>query len=431
MCLNPTVPSWIITTQAASLLLTLCDGQNNVDDIAEFCLTSHVGVDRKYVRNFFQSARTRKLFDPPAEADDSSPWETRRLTAMHLHLTDRCNLQCSYCLRNSTPHIPIRHDPEKFLGMLEFIKPFSIPNLRITYAGGEPLTYPGFQEVVEASSAHGYINELLTNGMLITKKRAEFIARNFSKVRISLDGPDRATHAISRGDNFNQVIRGIRRIAEHEVDLTAQVTVTNSNLEAVSDDMRDLLPEKVHIAYTPMLPFGRGAEEQSEFITSDAFLDVSRAAVKNRGDKVKALFSPGIPTFSPCHAGYSNLSIADTGDVYPCHLFHEEKFHFGNIFHDDFESIFFGEKIQDYVKSMDVRNNNPFCAACEMRLLCAGGCKANTLHSTGNHKGRDLYCSFIKRSIVDNMIDSSELGPGGKHSQCDTGAIIAASSRVV
>jgi hypothetical protein len=59
---------------------------------------------------------------------------------------------------------------------------------------------------------------------------------------------------------------------------------------------------------------------------------------------------------------------------------------------------------------MDVRNNNPVCASCELRFLCAGGCKANNLHAAGNYRAPDLYCSYIKNSIIDNIFFSSELG---------------------
>ena len=168
--------------------------------------------------------------------------------------------------------------------MMEYIKSFSVPCLRITYSGGEPLTYPGFQQVVEAATAHGYENQLLTNGILITESRAEFIGKHFTKVRISLDGPDRKSHAATRGDNFNQVLRGIRLMAMQETELTVQITLTKSNQKAAAAKLKELLPEGVRIAYTPMLPFGRAVDKQAEFITDDDFLDVSRTSVRNRGN---------------------------------------------------------------------------------------------------------------------------------------------------
>jgi radical SAM protein with 4Fe4S-binding SPASM domain len=83
-------------------------------------------------------------------------------------------------------------------------------------------------------------------------------------------------------------------------------------------------------------------------------------------------------------------------------------FQLGNVFHDAFEDIFFGEKLREYVRSMDIAHNNSICSGCEMRYLCGGGCKANTLHATGDFRGVDLYCSFIKRSIVESLFDAVE-----------------------
>ena len=411
LCLNPDVPSWIITTEAAVFLLKLADGHRTVDEIADAILAyDDVPIYKEQVLSFFAEAKSKKLFSSPAKTDNVKPWEKRRLMAMHLHLTDRCNLQCNYCLRKSTPYIPLRHEPEQFIKMMEYIKPISIPKLRITYSGGEPLIYPSFKEVVKAATECGYENQLLTNGILITESLAEFIGANFTKVRISLDGIDRKSHAATRGDNFNQVVRGIHLMSTQETEVTVQITLTKSNQNVAVAKLKKMLPDVVRIAYTPMLPFGRAIDKQNEFITDDEFLYVSRDWVRNRNERIRSEYFSGVPIFTPCHAGYSNLSIADSGNVYPCHLFHSEDFYFGNIFHDSLDEIFFGDKVREYVRYMDVRNNNPECASCEMRFLCAGGCKANSLHATGTYRAPDLYCSYIKNSIIDNIFDSSELG---------------------
>jgi len=408
LCLNPGVPSWIITTRAGVLLLKLCDGVRTVRDLATMLQAADVPVDPEAVESFFREAAAAGMFRPARQDNPLHLWDTRRLSAIHLHLTDRCNLQCTYCLRDSSPLVPLRHRPEKFIGMLEYIKPFTAEVLRITFAGGEPLMYPGFSTVVEASTGLGYRNDLLTNGMLVNEARADFIAHHFTKVRISLDGPSALTHAQGRGDNFDKVVRGVRLLADRMDDVTVQVTVGSWNVD-VAQDVRSVVPDNVKVAYTPVLPFGRGKQQAKVFISNEQFLSLSRRVSAASSEPVESMFRPGERNRS-CHAGLANLSIADTGDVYPCHLFHEEQFHFGNIFHDSFEDIFFGPRIRNYVLSMDVEHNNSICSACEVRFLCGGGCKANPLHGTGDHHGVDLYCGFIKASIEDNLFASLGCG---------------------
>jgi radical SAM protein with 4Fe4S-binding SPASM domain len=412
LCLNPGVPAWVVTSPASVLLLRLADGQRSVADITDLLTRNQIPVDPVHVRRFFAEARGQRMFDPPQDRDGgpADAWSTRRLSAMHLHLTDRCNLRCTYCYRNSHPHLPIRHEPSRFVEMLGFIRPFCSDRMVITFCGGEPLTYPGFAEVIRASSRLGFRNVLLTNGTLITDDRADLIRDHFERVQISLDGPDRETHAATRGNNFDAVVRGVRRLVGRGVKVVVQVTATRTNLTAVRA-IKNLFPEGTRITFTPMLPMGRGAGGDDEYLTDDEFLLLSRQVAAEAGPQ-KPRYVAGAAARS-CNAGLSNVSVADTGDVYPCHLFHQSAFHLGNIFHDTFEDIFYGPRLREYVREMDIDHNNSVCRQCEVRYLCGGGCKANALHATGDFHGTDLYCSSIKAGVIDHLFESAGVAGRG------------------
>jgi radical SAM protein with 4Fe4S-binding SPASM domain len=142
---------------------------------------------------------------------------------------------------------------------------------------------------------------------------------------------------------------------------------------------------------------------RGDYITNDEFYQLSRG----KGSSVKHVSGN---RHRGCYAGSGSLSIADNGDVYPCHLFHSSEFRFGNIFHDPFEKIFFGDGVKEYVRSMDVEDNNPTCRTCEVRFLCGGGCHANTLHATGDHHGVDTFCSYLKKTIYDRLFRVATTG---------------------
>jgi radical SAM protein with 4Fe4S-binding SPASM domain len=130
---------------------------------------------------------------------------------------------------------------------------------------------------------------------------------------------------------------------------------------------------------------GRGNQVPDyNYIDNDAFSGLHRGLARVSEGRLASEYVPGYRT-RRCHAGAFNMSIADTGDVYPCHLFHQASFKLGNIFTDTFDDIFDGKRNREYVASMDVEANNSICAACEVRFLCGGGCKANALHSSGDH----------------------------------------------
>lgn len=397
LCLNPQVPSWIITTRPGALLLRMVDGQRTVQQYHDLLAGNGIEAPVSQLAGFFQSATDAKLFAQPRDPG-AGAWKDRKLTALYLHLTNRCNLQCSYCYRESSPHLPVLHDSRRFCDMLEFIAPFASPRMEITFSGGEPLMHPGFKDVAATAKRLGYKNVLLTNGTLITEPLADFIHDHFVRTKISLDGPNEEIHSLTRGKgNFSQVVRSIEKLAARKVRVTVQVTLSKSALPYV-DEIQKVLPESpyVRLIFTPLFPMGRGAEMADDAPSNDDFYQFST------GRSWGAKYHAGV-RYRGCHAGAGSLSIADTGDVYPCHLFHFEPFRMGNIFHDSFEEIFFSERLQDYVRTMDVEHNNPACKACEVRFLCSGGCHGNALYAIGEYRAPDSCCDYLKSTILDNL----------------------------
>jgi radical SAM protein with 4Fe4S-binding SPASM domain len=252
------------------------------------------------------------------------------------------------------------------------------------------------------SSELGYENTLLTNGTLVDKKRAAFLTERFSHITVSLDGPSEAVHTATRGSgNFQNVLNGIGLLAKCGDNVTVKMTVSKSNI-AYAEKLQDSLPENVLAHFTPLLPIGRGAKLETEFIDSDTFLKLRRCLAPPTDENPETAMTPGLRR-RRCHAGLSNISVADTGDVYPCHLFHYEQFRCGNIFSDSFDEIFFSRRMKKYVQYMDVERNNGICRECGIRFLCSGGCKANALHASGDYRGVDLYCSYLEETILEAL----------------------------
>lgn len=404
LCLNPEVPAWFVTNRAGTLLLQLADGSRTIADIHHVLEGFGIKSKIEHVDSFFSAVRDSMLFSEGSE-DNEGEWETRKLSAVHLHLTNRCNLECTYCFRESTPRLPVHLTAEHFVDALRRMLPFSADTMAVTFTGGEPMMFPGFERVVEASTELGYTNILLTNGILITPSRAAFIARHFSDITISLDGPSEDIHAATRGQgNYERVLRGIRRLADEGAKVSVKVTVSPANLP-YCQQVSDVLPDSVPVQFTPLMPMGRGQQAHDDFIDNNAFVGLSRGLERVTDGRLSNLYVPGSRA-RRCHAGAFNVSIADTGDVYPCHLFHMEQFRLGNIFDQPFDEIFFGKKNRAYVETMDVEANNDICRACEVRFMCGGGCKANTLHSVGDYRGVDLYCGYLKTTIVDELFRS-------------------------
>jgi|GEM_PF-5189524 len=404
LCLNPEVPSWLGTRRPGASLLQLADGETSLRQTHELLQQNGVPYSLEEIVQFFQEAVSHRFFDTPRDRAREHLWRDRMLRSIYLHLTNRCNLQCSYCYRESSPYLPVLHEAERFCEMLDYIQQFASPDLHITFSGGEPLTYPGFQEVAAHAHGLGFTASLLTNATLVTEKRAAFIAENFQLAKVSLDGPTDEIHSQTRGKgNFHKVVRGIERLVATGMKVLVQVTLAKSNLP-YAQEIRKALPDapNLSLAYTPLLPMGRGVGNDADYLGHEIFHRFSRELPKESTNRLNNQYRPGRRMVG-CEAGASGFSIADSGDVYPCHLFHFERYHLGNLFEDSFEEIFFGERIRRFVRSMDVEVNNPKCRECAVRYYCGGGCHANTLYAIGDHRGEDSYCSYIENKIYDEL----------------------------
>jgi MoaA/NifB/PqqE/SkfB family radical SAM enzyme len=88
-----------------------------------------------------------------------------------LELTDKCNLKCSYCYRESdfTKNLFLEN-PIEFLESL-----LKIGIRHIEFSEGEPLLHPDIIEILNFAGKKYNLVGLLTNGILINEEIIEII----------------------------------------------------------------------------------------------------------------------------------------------------------------------------------------------------------------------------------------------------------------
>ncbi|WP_157219119.1 radical SAM/SPASM domain-containing protein [Flavisphingomonas formosensis] len=400
---NPTAPTWVHTNATGAVALKLMDGVRSFGEIAQLC--GENGVPPDSVMDFFDQSSTAGLFmqHPPSRRWERIEWQSRRIGAVYLHMTNKCNLECSYCYRGSSPRIAIKHGGQDFIDFFERAAPILSARPTITFSGGEPMIHPDFFEVARYCHRAGMRCELLTNGLFVDADNAAEIGRLFSYVKISLDGASEESHARTRGEgHYQQVLDAIGLLAgQPDLAVNVQMTLHRDNM-AESGRLREKLPETVRLKFTPAMPMGRARQDKEDRISNDEFIAVDESVVDPTEGRGARHLSRNIRSFG-CHAGISNISISDRGDVYPCHLFHKNEFKLGNIFTDDIDTIFFSDTNRTFSQAMDVEENNERCGSCDFRYLCGGGCKANPLHAHGDFRRSDTYCSFIRNNLLDGM----------------------------
>jgi cyclic pyranopterin phosphate synthase len=139
----------------------------------------------------------------------------RHLNYLRISITDRCNLQCRYCVPQEL--IPkLSHTDiltyEEILRIVRVATRLGISKVRVT--GGEPLVRKGvytfLQELVAIEGLRDV--SLTTNGVLLRDNLTKIKSAGISRINISLDTLDRQKfYDITGFDEFERVWQGIQQ----------------------------------------------------------------------------------------------------------------------------------------------------------------------------------------------------------------------------
>lgn len=126
---------------------------------------------------------------PLADAALSGP------AKVYVEPTNRCNLACRTCLRTLWDEPPGDMDAATFARVLDGLRA-CVPVPTVFFGGiGEPLAHPRIIEMVAAAAAVGAPTELITNGTLLTSRRARaLIDAGLGALWVSLDGATPASY---------------------------------------------------------------------------------------------------------------------------------------------------------------------------------------------------------------------------------------------
>lgn len=97
------------------------------------------------------------------------------LMNLTLEITSNCNLKCCHCYVENRA----QKQMSRFLDF-EMIKKviceaYDMNAVTITLTGGEPMTHPNFNDIIEFIKSKGFVVFLKTNGTLISNNNIKYI----------------------------------------------------------------------------------------------------------------------------------------------------------------------------------------------------------------------------------------------------------------
>lgn len=326
--------------------------------------------------------------------EEARTGEESTLQMAYLHVTHRCNLRCVGCYsavdgRNEKDDLPLGT-------MLEIVDRLAAAGvIRLVISGGEPFLRDDLAAIVAGAKEAGIEQvDVLTNGTRVTGEALEALAPWVDCISVSFDGADvRAVSAIRRENRFSALVETVKRIRAAGVRAHIIPTIHRSNGDAMGSycALADELGATIN--FSLLSAPADGGELAAVLPDEEALVALARATLGLASGGVPLLadtpVSTGLCTTTGCGAGCSLVSVSADGEVFPCHLLHDEAFCAGSL-RDDPTCL---KRLRRPAPPVDELAP---CGTCEIRYLCGGGCRARAYFATGDVGARDPYCTLMR-----------------------------------
>lgn len=346
----------------------------------------------------------------------NKPYKFKNRLTIILHVTNKCNLKCSYCYANSD----IKHDKyldiNKIAKLIQVLNKSKVQDTFFIFHGGEPLvkfsTLKKILKLVKDNFKGNSSFAIQTNGTILNNEILDFIINEKVKISISIDGY-KEIHDKNRIDSnsngsFDKIIQNIETLRKHKINFA-----TNSVLTT------DVDPEKLFEFYKNNKITGTKLVPVSNIDSSDLDIKeiteiynqfVERLFHNNINNDIKIqegnlfsflqklsgnLSSIMCDNF-PCNFGVDMLMLDEYGDLYPCEEFYgKNEFKIINI--DKCDSLEEVYKISEkYIKN-HINLSFKLCNNCVLRVYCSGVCPAHLSYKDYS------TCYFKKFSIINYL----------------------------
>lgn len=247
-------------------------------------------------------------------------------------ITDRCNYDCQFCFRFLDRHEISFEKAQKIIDKL-----IAAGLKKISWAGGEPLLWPGMLDLIKYTHDREITTMLITNGELITEPMLDFFGENLDWLNLPLEGPSSAINDLMtrKAGHFERVIKILTRLKDTSVKLKINTVASAINIDAL-EEMVPII-KKYQVKRWKIFQF---YPVRGQAIKARAKFDLEPSKFESARKKILAQFDP-----QECMVVFENnqeleqsyFSIAPDGEVYVSQ--NGKDLFLGNLATDSVESI--------------------------------------------------------------------------------------------
>ena len=332
-------------------------------------------------------------------------------------VTQACDLACVHCRASAQSHRhPHELSTEQGFQLLDEIRSFGEPLM--VFTGGDPLKRPDLFELLRYSVKIGLRTNVTPSAtpLLTSDAIDRFQAAGVSRMAISVDGPDAATHDEFRGipGTFEQAMAALRHARDIGLDTQFQTTVTRRNMNRLpeiaeivkevrskmwslfflivtgraseSDDLQGSEYEKVFeymYELSKTAPFGIKTTEAMHYRRYVAQrVKAEHGVTENPNAKGMAWRTSGVSD------GKGFVFVSHTGEIFPAGFLPVSG---GNVLQDSLVDVYQNSSLCRTLRDPESRGGK--CGVCEYQKVC-GGSRSRAYAFTGDFLAEDPRCTY-------------------------------------
>jgi len=331
--------------------------------------------------------------------------------------TQACDLACVHCRASAqSERHPHELTTEQGYRLLDEIRSFGEPLM--VFTGGDPLKRPDLFDLVRHSVKIGLRTNVTPSATpLLTAEAIDgFKAAGVTRMAISVDGPDAATHDDFRGipGTFDRAMFALRHARDIGLDTQFQTTVTQRNMHRLPevaeivkdvrskmwslfflivtgralehDDLEAAEYEKVFefmYELSKTAPFGIKTTEAMHYRRYVAQrIKAEHGVIENENAKGVAWRTAGVSD------GKGFVFVSHTGEIFPSGFLPVSG---GNVLRDRLTDVYRNSDL--FQRLRDTTQRGGKCGLCEYQKVC-GGSRSRAYAFTGDYLAEDPRCVY-------------------------------------